>query len=118
MNRDRDADRRSWVVNNLDVVALYPSLDIETCVIVIARAMMGSDVVFRNLQWQEIVLYLRYNMDPDDRRSLVFECSGRNLDKGVRYETWIFPEAVPDEAEVRRMFSIAVGIMVRRDGTT
>ena len=117
------------MVGSLDVMSLYPSLGIEISAIVVARAMMESDVVFKNLQWREIALYLRYNMDQDaldreeladicpqrryDRRPHVFECSGSNLNKAVRYEPWIFPEAVANETGIKKMFCVAVGIMVR-----
>ena len=129
VNRIRDADPR-WVVGSLDVVSLYPSLDIEVCSIMVALALMDSDLVFKGVKWMEVALYLRYHMDQEtleregiadfcpkrryDRRPPIFECSGSNLDKGVRYEPWIFPEDVPDEEMVRRMFCIAVGVMVRR----
>ena len=129
VNRVRDADPR-WVVGSLDVVSLYPSLDIEVCSIMVARALMDSDLVFKGVNWMEVALYLRYHMDQEmleteglagfcpkrrfDRRAPIFECSGSNLDKNVRYEPWVFPDEAPDEEVVRRMFCIAVGVMVKR----
>ena len=129
VNEERDADRR-WVVGSLDVVSLYPSLDVDVCAKVVAETMMESDMVLKNLKWLDIALYLKYHMDPDfmdvvglsdvvprrkyDRRPPIFECSGSNLDKAVRFEPWIFPEVVPGEEVVRRMFCIAVGIMVKK----
>ena len=49
-----------------------------------------------------------------DRRPHIFVGSGSSLDKGTRYEPWIFPDVVPDDEVVRRMFCIAVGVMVKR----
>ena len=129
VNKQRDADPR-WVVGSLDVKSLYPSLDIEVCAIVVAKAVMDSGLVFENLQWQEIGLYLRYQMEEGllsaegllhmcprrryDRRPPVFECSGSDPNKDKRYDPWIFPEEVPSEEEVRWMFCVAIGAMVKR----
>ena len=73
----------------------------------VALALMNSDLVFKGVNWMEVALYLRYHMDQErleseglasfcpkrrfDRRAPIFECSGSNLDKNVRYEPWVFP---------------------------
>ena len=44
----------------------------------------------------------------------MFERSGSELDRNVRYEPWIFPDVSPGEDVVRRMFGIAIGVMVKR----
>lgn len=129
VNRARDADPR-WIVGSLDVKSLYPSLDIEFCRVVVACAMLESDIQYQNLKWCEIALYLRYNMDIEDleaeglnewcprrrydRRPPEFVCSGSDLDKDVRYEPWIFPNAIPDREVVRKMFCVAIGVMVEK----
>ena len=57
MNRTR-AVSEDWVVGSLDVSSLYPSLDIETCALVVTFAMYHSEYSFGKLDWQEIGLYL------------------------------------------------------------
>ena len=49
-----------------------------------------------------------------DWRPPIFECSGSDVKADVRYEPWVFPYGMPSEAIVRRMFGIAVGVMVKR----
>ena len=116
---------------------MYPSLDIIVCGVVIAKALVESDLVFKNLCWQEIALYLRYQVEPDllnswtdlldieelsvwypkrkhRNRPPKFESSGSDLDRTVRYDPWVFPEGIPEGEVVRNMFCVAVGEMVRR----
>ena len=59
VNIGRDADPR-WIVGSLDVVSLYPSLDIDVCAVGVALALIVSDIQFDKLRWSEIGLYLRY----------------------------------------------------------
>ena len=125
------------IVGSLDVVSLYPSLDIYVCGIVVAMGLIGSEVVFRNLCWHEIALYLMYQLGSEpldcwtdlldvdtlsdwrpkrrhNRRHPKFECSGSDLDKSVRFEPWIFSGEVPEVDVVRNMFCIAGGVMVKK----
>ena len=112
INRARDADPR-WTLGSLDVKSLYPSLDIDKCSKIIAKAMLASDIVYKGLKWCEIGLYLRYNADQSEldaerlnewcpRRKNTrgappkFEGSGSALDPEVRFDPWIFPDTVPD----------------------
>lgn len=126
VNRVRDADHR-WIVGSLDVVSLYPSLDIDVCAVVIATALIESDIEFKKLNWCEIALYLRYNMSQEEleqegldewcprRRNNMnpmFVSSGSALDRDVRYGPWVFPDMAPESDVRRRMFGIAVGVMV------
>ena len=136
VNAERDADGR-WVVGSLDVKSLYPSLDIVVCGIVVAKALLESDMVFKGLRWQEIALYLRFHLERDmldcwtglldidalsewcpnrkyNRRPPKFETSGSDVDKATRFEPWVFADEVPDEHVIRNMFCIAIGVMVRR----
>ena len=56
------------VMGSLDVDALYPSLDIEKCVSVIVDKLNESDLVFENVDWKEVGLYLRYHMNDEEIR--------------------------------------------------
>ena len=132
INRERDADER-WVVGSLDVVSLYPSLNVERCVREVRVRMDSSDMVVSGLQWKDIALYLRYHLTQDEiereglgqvcptrrynRRPPKFEVSGSDRDKEKRFEPWVFPETEPGEATVNKMFSMAVEVMVRRTMT-
>ena len=98
------------------------------CGKVIRNQLYGSNMVFRDLQWKEIVLYLRYHMTDSEltdyvlkgycprrrygRRPPVFETSGSDPDKSKRHEPWIFPKNRPHEDIVRKMFCMAIEIMV------
>ena len=137
VNKEREADPR-WVVGSLDINSLYPSLDIEVCSIVISKELIDSDLVFENLSWHEIALYLRYNMDEEQLecwtalldvqditqwcpwrknvrgRPPTFETSESSVKKDARFDPWVFPEGSPTDAEVRVMFCIAIGFMVKR----
>ena len=142
VNVNREASKR-WIVGSLDVVSLYPSLDIDVCGIVVARGLMvdrgliGSELVFKNLRWHEIALYLMYQLGPEsldcwtdlldvdalsdwcpkrrhNMRPPKFECSGSDLDISVMFEPWIFSGEVPEVDVVRNMFCIAVGVMVKK----
>ena len=108
VNNEGEANER-WVVGSLDVVSLYPLLDIVVCGLVIAKELLDSYIVFKNLCWREIALYLRYQVEqeeldswtdlvdveelsqwcPERRHSIgrppTFESSGSSLDKEVRY---------------------------------
>ena len=139
VNRRGEADKR-WVVGSLDVKSLYPSLDVQACAVVVTKVLMESDLQFSNLKWKEVGLYLRYVMESGEldcwaelldvegsqglsrflpkritnRRPPLFEASGSAVDPSVRYGPWEFPEEVPQDDELRSLFCIAVGVMVKR----
>ena len=125
------------MVGSLDVKSLYPSLDIVVCGVVVAKALWESDLIFKGLRWQEIALYLAFQIDIDsincwtelldveavsewcprrkhNRRPPDFEASGSHVDRSTRYEPWVFRDDAPEEDVVRIMFCIAIGVMVRR----
>ena len=137
INEAGEADRR-WIVGSLDVDSLYPSLDIVVCSVVVAKVMIESDIDIRNLCWKEIALYLRFHMEEEvlecwttlldveslwkwcpQRRNEIgrpptFVASGSDTDQSVRYGPWVFTEEEPDDETVRKMFCVAVGVMVKR----
>ena len=119
-----------WCVGSLDVTALYPSLDMKNCVKVIGARLYNSEMVFQNLQWKEIALYLKYHLsieectDDDMRRYLprrkykgknpIFVCSGSKNDSKERYEPWMFDSDGPDEIQMRKMFCKAMEIIIMK----
>ena len=105
--------KEDWVVGSLDVESLYPSLDIPRCVEVIKRKLEESNLVFENLTWKEISLYLQYNLSEIEiadsnfetflptrrfnRRPPKFTRSGSNDNMKIRHQPWIFPQQPPDD---------------------
>jgi hypothetical protein len=69
LNDDEDLQLNDrHVIGSLDIVALYPSLDIEKCASVVQEKLYESEITFANLQWKEIMLYLRYMMTDEQLR--------------------------------------------------
>ena len=50
----------NWKVGSLDIVALYPSLNIPKCGEIIGRELYKSSIHIKNINWKEVMLYLRY----------------------------------------------------------
>ena len=122
-----------WLVGSTDIVSLYPSLDVKKCAKVIRNELYASKLVFRNLQWKEIALYLVYNMGVEElreygleeycptrrhnRRPPTFEASGSSQDRSERHDPWIFPRRKPHNDIVRKMFCMAIEVMIVRTMT-
>ena len=122
--------KRDWVVGSLDVDSLYPSLDIDRCVSVVKNKLKESKMDFKNLQWKEVALYLKFNMLDEEaqrstfleylpkrryrRRPPIFVRSGSMNDAKIRHQPWIYPQQSPDNAVVREMFCEAVAIMIKK----
>ena len=120
-----------WIVASLDIDALYPSLDIKECTKSILRKLFESDIVFENLQWIDIVLYLRYRMNDEEWEKKEYReyCPTRKTKKGpkpkltgsgtsnsreTRMNAWIFKNETPSDEMVRKMFCDAIGIMIEK----
>lgn len=121
---------QEWVVGSLDVESLYPSLDVKRCARVIRDKLYESNLGFADLQWKEIALYIRYHMTNVEianngleefcpkrkyrRRPPIFVTSGSDPDTAKRHEPWVFPNQDPDQYVLRRMFCVAIEVMVIR----
>ena len=120
---------KNWVVCSLDVDALYPSLDIQECCRVIEEKLCNSNFIIEGLQWTEIALYLRYQLNDDEiteyrlnnycptrftevGRPPIFVRSGSEIDFEKRMGPWVFKNIHPNDEEKKRMFSIAIRIMI------
>ena len=117
-----------WTVGSLDVTALYPSLNIETCANVIADRLLSSEIKFMNLQWKEIALYLKYHettlkqCSEDIREYIpkrkfkgknpIFENSGSLNNTRGRHAPWIFKREEPSDQLIRNMFCKAIEIII------
>ena len=117
------------VIGSLDVDALYPFLDIDRCARVVAGKLFDSDLRFEKLNWREIALYLRFHLSDEEisaeglegvcprrkthlGRPPTFVSSGSAAGSDERYGPWFFPRRAPRGVEVRRMFCIAVRVMI------
>ena len=80
---NREEVNEEWVVGSTDIVSLYLSLDVKRCAKVVRNRLYASKMVFRNLQWKEIALYLVYNMGADEltEYGLMEHCPTRRHDK-------------------------------------
>ena len=120
-----------WVIISLDVDALYPSLDIKECSIVIEEKLKLSEFEVEGLRWTEIALYLRYHLTDDEIEDLqiveycptrvtkkgrppTFTASGSEPDIEKRLGPWMFKKIEPSEAEKKKMFARAVRIMIEK----
>ena len=118
-----------WKVGSLDIEALYPSLDIPKCAEIVTKMLYESEIKVKNIKWKEVMLYIRHMWNDDQirdknlfeycprRRTLrgrppTFQSSGSDLHEEDRFKSWVFNEIEPDEDTEKRMFSIAIGIMV------
>ena len=90
----------------------------------------SSSIVYKNLKWKEIALYLRYSMQAEqverfrhkqfipkrkfNRGAPLFTRSGSMKDPKIRHQPWIFSRIEPGEDVIREMFCEAVAIMIKR----
>ena len=77
---------KNWIVGSLDIEALYPSLDVAICAEIAGNELYASAIQFNNLQWKEIVLYLRFMLSDDEicDKDLVKYCPQRQSRKLVK----------------------------------
>ena len=111
--------------------ALYPSLDIEKCTAVIVERLIESEMLFDNLEWKEIGMYLKYHMENEEierkgytrfcpkwkvrpGRKPMFIANGTARDRNIRQQAWTFPKQTPPADTMRRMFCDALGCMVKK----
>ena len=118
-----------WKVGSLDIEALYPSLDIEKCAKIITKELYEGEIMIENVEWKEVMLYLRYMLDDDELtakdlweyvpkrrtnrgRPPTFISSGSDLHEEERLKSWVFPELEPDENIKKKMFADAIGVLI------
>ena len=128
LNQSRKLNE-NCMIGSLDIDSLYPSLDISRCAKVVSQKLYNSDLKFPGLDWKEIGLYLTFHLTNDEileegirefcpkRRSNrgegpKFTASGSKIKKNERFLPWIFTEEAPTQQITRKMFCIAVRIMI------
>ena len=118
------------IVGSLDVEALYPSLDVRRCAEAVSQKMFESDLVFPGLVWKEIALYLTYHLSRDQiqmegiqafcptrrhkKGKPTFTASGSSKKVMIRHGPWIFPQRGPNLMMTRKMFCLAIRVMVEK----
>ena len=132
LNDDEDLQiDDEWVIGSLDIEALYPSLDINVCASITNMVLYNSGIKFKDLQWREIMLYLRYmltdreiqrkqldNYTPVRRtyrgRPPMFTASGSSTNYQTRMQPWNFDGCTePDEEDTRKMWCEAIEVLVK-----
>ena len=119
----------NWKVGSLDIVALYPSLNIPKCGEIIGRELYKSSIHIKNINWKEVMLYLRYVLNDEQLkdkrlwayvpvrknsrgRPPTFTSSGSDLNEVERVKPWTFKKKIPNEYIKKLMFCQAIGILV------
>ena len=117
------------VVGSLDVKALYPSLDLDFTIDVVADEFFHSDVKIDGVDYEELGLYLSLSRREEYLRekNIIDYCprrrnkvgappkitgSGINVEKKDRFKPWIPPNNVPDEIVQRVMLKEALKIVL------
>ena len=117
------------VVGSLDVKALYPNIDVDFAVGIIGEMFEGSDVMIEGIDYEEMGLYLSYNMEREEmvnagieklcptrrhnRRPPIMQAAGIREDKEQRFAPWIPPVEQPNEGQKRRMLTEAVKVAIK-----
>ena len=116
-------------VGSADVVALYPSLDIDSVVKVIGEMIIKSEIKLEGINYEEVGLYLSIHRKQDELKELGLQriCPKRKRKQGRpptltgqaaanpsdRKETWQPGEAPKTEEERRKMVSEAFKIILK-----
>ena len=120
---------KDTVVGSLDVVALYPSLDLDFTIEKVTEEFFESKVEIDGVDYEELGLYLSLHRDEDyllgkgimrfcPRRKNRYgappkiTASGIKVEKEERFKAWIIPPDSPDEAKQRVMLTEALKIVL------
>ena len=111
------------VFGSLDVVALYPSLDLDFTIEKVAEKFHNSEVTIDGVDYKEFGLYLILHRDEEylSERGILAYCprrrsrygapprikaSGVKVKKEERFRAWVAPGEAPDEAKQRVMLKV------------
>ena len=122
----------NWIVGSLDIEALFPSLDVAVCAEIAGRVLFESTIEFRNLQWKEIMMYLRFMLTDEELeqkglqgytpqrktrrgRPPLFTASGSCADSQTRMQPWDFGAcSEPNEQETRKVWCESIKILIKQ----
>ena len=133
MNDDDDLRiTKEWIIGSLDIIALYPSLDIDVCAMISNMTLYNSAIQFKDLNWKEIMLYLRFMLTDEQLQSRelwehcpqrrtrrgrppMFTASGSDSNNETRLQPWDYEQCTePDEETTRKMWCEAVEILIKQ----
>ena len=127
---NKDVDLSNCIIGSMDVKALYPSIDIDFAVDKCVEMIVGSEVEFKNVNVDELGLYLVLSLNEETltREKLNEYCPKRRTKGGrhptitgcgteenekIRWNSWNKREKTPDETELKRMVSFALGVAMK-----
>ena len=127
---NENEDIEDCVIGSMDVKALYPMIDIEFSVDRCAEMIFESNVEFKNIDVEEVGLYLALTVDRDKLidaglekfcptrktsrgRPPTITGSGVNDNKEKRWEPWEPSVVKPNMEEQRKMVCYALGVTMK-----
>ena len=126
MNRvNQDQGNDNLIIGSTDVIALYPSLDIEFTIDKVCEVFYESKISIRSVNSQELGLYLALTTSPEvlARMEITNVCPTRKTNRGrpptitasgseeqkeKRFKSWNPPVTQPDERAKRIMLKEAL----------
>ena len=127
-NSDEE-EEEEIIIGSLDVVALYPSMDIEFTAERVSEAFIESEVEIRGINVKELGLYIMLNKTEEEikEKDIAKFCPKRKTKKGKptvsghamknndddRYKQWEFPEETPNKQEEKKMMAEALNIVIK-----
>ena len=125
-NRDHP---RGLIIGSTDVVALYPSLDIDFTVNKVCDVIRRSPIQFAELCYEELGLYvaIHTSLEEIDSLALTGVCPTRTTNRGKfptvkslnpqkehkRYKNWRRPEQSPNNTQKRELIIRALHIAIK-----
>ena len=127
---NENEDIEDCVIGSMDVKALYPMIDIEFSVDRCAEMIFESNVEFKNIDVEEVGLYLALTVDRDKLidaglekfcptrktsrgRPPTITGSGVNDNKEKRWKPWEPSVEKPNMEEQRKMVCYALGVTMK-----
>ena len=129
LTNNNDELNNDSVIGSLDVKSLYPSLDMESSIYIVCEKFYQSDICIKNIDYEELGLYLRLNSEPTQLENLtltdvcptrktkfgrppVITGSGINIHKKERFAAWKEAKQKPDQNQGRIMIREALRIVL------
>ena len=123
---NKECSGENSVIGSMDVKSLYPSLDIDMVIDIVAEEFYKSELQICNIDYEEVGLYVAINKGMEyvenhglsqicpkrrsNRRKPIITGSGALKSKKGRFGPWIKRMKAPDEREERRLMKEAIKI--------
>ena len=130
MNRTiKNQEDDGLIIGSTDVVALYPSLDIDFTIDKVCEVFFESDISIQGIDYAELGLYLTVTTSPEELTKLgiagvcptrktnkgrppTITASGSEEQKEKRFKPWNLPVRQPDERARRIMLREALRVVL------